>query len=164
MNTGQSLLSIGAFLLLGIIILRINNSVSSTDNTVLNSKFDILGISLAASLLQEANAKAFDQATAGNSISDINLLTAPGSLNPESGESFSNFNDFDDFNNYDTTITNLPSADFHLHCTISYVDPATPSVNVNFKTWDKKITIYVTSTSTVDTIKIESVFSYFYFR
>ena len=164
MNTGQTLLSVAAFLLLGVIILRINGNIAATDNVVLNTKFNVLGVSLASSLVEEASNKAFDQASNGNAISNLTQLTAPGLLGPENNETLSSFNDCDDFNNYDTTITDLPSAHFHLHCTVSYVDPSNPNVSVNYATWNKKITVCVTSSISSDTIKVESIFSYFYFR
>ncbi len=164
MNTGQTLLSLGAFLLLGVIILRVNGNLAITDNVVLNTKFSVLGVSLASSLVEEASNKSFDQATDGNAVSKLNQLTVPAHLGPDNGETLSSFNDCDDFNNYDTTITDLPSAHFHLHCTVTYVDPSNPDVSVNHATWNKKITVYATSALSSDTIKVESIFSYFYFR
>lgn len=91
MNTGQTLLSLGAFLLLGVIILRINSGIAMTDNVVLNTKFGVLGVSLASSLIEEANNKAFGQATDGNSVADSPLLTLANKLGPESGETFYTF-------------------------------------------------------------------------
>ncbi|MCH7516480.1 MAG: hypothetical protein IIB08_05075, partial [Bacteroidetes bacterium] len=64
MNTGQSLLSIGALLILSLTILRVNNSILTTDSIMQDSKLGILSISLATSLIEEASKKAFDAASA----------------------------------------------------------------------------------------------------
>ena len=162
MNTGQTLLAIGAFILLSVIILRVNNTLMSTDTTVQETKFSVLAVSLASSYIEDADKLAFDQVTLNNPITDSTLLTT--NLNPESGESFSNFNDFDDFNNYDTTIADLPSATFKVHCMVSYVNSAYPDVPVNYPTWNKKMTVTVSSPFSKDTVRLSSIFSYFYFR
>jgi hypothetical protein len=164
MNTGQTMLTIGAFILLAVIILRVNNSFLSTDTVVQESKFGVLAVSIGSSIIEEANRKAFDQATVGNAVNSLNLLTQASKLGPENGEKYSSFNDFDDFNGYDTTITNLPSATFNARCVVCYVDPSNPDVAVNTQTWNKKITVYVTSPSSTDTMRLSSIFSYFYFR
>ena len=162
MNTGQTLLSIGAFILLSIIILRVNNTLMSTDTTVQETKFSVLAVSLASSYIEDADKLAFDEVTVGNSITDSTLLSSH--LGPESGEVHSNFNDFDDFNNYDTTITDLPSATFQVRCSVSYINSAYPDVSVNYPTWNKKMTVTVSSPFSKDTVRLSSIFSYFYFR
>jgi hypothetical protein len=162
MNTGQTMLTIGAFILLAVIILRVNNSFLSTNTVVQESKFGVLAVSIGSSIIEEANRKAFDQATDSNSVSNLNQLTTK--LGPEHGETYSTFNDFDDFNGYDTTITDLPSAIFTVKCSVCYVDPSNPDLAVSSPTWNKKITVTVSSPSSTDTMRLSSIFSYFYFR
>lgn len=164
MNTGQMLLTIGAFTLLAVIILRVNNAFLSTNTVVQQTKFGVLAVSLGSSMIEEANRKAFDEATVGNAVTALSALTAPNKLGKETGESYSNFDDFDDFNGYDTTITNLPSATYKVHCTVSYIDPSNPDVAATTQTWNKKITVTVTSPFSADTMRLSSIFSYFYFR
>jgi hypothetical protein len=162
MNTGQTMLTIGAFILLAVVILRVNNSFLSTNTVVQESKFGVLAVSIGSSIIEEANRKSFDEATDSNSVSNLNQLTTK--LGPEHGETYSTFNDFDDFNGYDTTITNLPSAVFNVKCSVCYVDPSNPDVAVSSPTWNKKISVVVSSPSSTDTMRLSSIFSYFYFR
>ena len=54
MNTGQSLLSIGALFLLSLTVLRVNNSILTTDSVMQDTKFGILATSLATSLIEQA--------------------------------------------------------------------------------------------------------------
>ncbi|HSP86712.1 MAG TPA: hypothetical protein VLN45_01150 [Ignavibacteriaceae bacterium] len=169
MNTGQSLITIAAMLLLSMTVLRVNNNLLSTNSTLMDTKFGVLAVSLGTSLIEEANRKAFDLAGSDDAISDINLLTPPGGMGPAFGEVYPNFNDFDDYNGLIDTINTMPSANFVLKCEVCYVDPANPEVKVNYRTWHKKMTVRITSPSMGndfqrDTIKLSSVFSYWYFR
>ena len=160
MNTGQTMLAIGAFILLSVMILRVNNSLLSTSTTIQEAKFGVLATSLATSYIEEASRKQFDQNTS-SAITDSTLLSTTLGLDP--GETYSNCNDFDDFNNFDTTITDLPSATFNLRCKVSYINPENPDIDVNYPTWNKKLTVIVTSEFSKDTIKVSSIFSYFKF-
>lgn len=55
MNTGQSLFSIGALLILSLTVLKMNNFILANDSVMQDSKLAILGISLATSLIEEAS-------------------------------------------------------------------------------------------------------------
>ncbi len=166
MNTGQSMMAIGAIILLSIIVLRVNNSFLSTNDVMMESKFGILATSLAESIIQEASNKAFDQnTTGGNTLTSVNSLTPPNQLGPDGSEHhFLQYNDFDDFNGYDTTITDLPSAIFNLHCAVCYVDTTNLNSAASSQTWSKKLTVTVTSPSTNDKIVLTTIFSYWYFN
>ncbi len=162
MNTGQSMLAIGAIILLSTVVLRVNNSFLTTNEIMMDSKFGVLGISLAQSVIEEASSKSFDSHSDGVSINDKSLFTRPDSLG-NSDDDYPDYNDFDDYNDYTKDITNLPSAIFHISCTVGYVEAANPDVVVNYKTWNKKITVMVTSESSKDTVRLSSVFSYWHF-
>lgn len=168
MNLGQSLLTIGALTLLSVIVLTVNRNNLNTETILHASKFGILAVSLGTSILEEANGKAFDLATADSADSNISHLTSPASLGPAPGEHYPNYNDLDDFNGFETTIKNLPSAEYNISAKVFYVDPFTtgPDKKVNYRTWHKKINVYVTSPSMNnerDTVKLSSIFSYWYF-
>lgn len=161
MNTGQMLITMAALMLLSLVVLRVNNGFLSTNTVMMESKFGVLGVSLATSMIEEANGKAFDQNTDSNTVTSTSLLS---SLGPESGEVYPNFNDFDDFNGLVKTDSTLPSAVFKIACEVNYINPATPEVASGSKTWHKKITVTVTSESMEDTVKMSTIYSYFYFR
>ena len=80
MNTGQSMLAIGAIILLSTVVLRVNNSFLTTNEIMMDSKFGVLGISLAQSVIEEASSKSFDSHSDGVSINDKSLFTRPDSL------------------------------------------------------------------------------------
>ena len=164
MSNTQSLVSIGALLLFSITALKVNNRILTTDEMMQNSKFGVLGLSLATSMIEEASNKAFDLATVEDGIIDVELLTSPYSLGPAPGELPENYNDFDDYHGYTKHVSNIPSAEFDINCVVQYVDPGNISSFVMQKTWHKKITVKVSSPSMTDTIRVAKVFSYWNFR
>jgi len=164
MNTGQSLFSIGALFLLSLTVLRVNNNILITDSVLQDSKLGVLAISLATSMIEEANKKAFDAATADDAVANLSSLTSPGGLGPGSWETPDTYNDFDDYNGYTKQITNLPSAEFNISCVVNYIYPNDPDGIAYERTWNKKITVSVTSPSMSDTLNLSSVYSYWHFR
>ena len=171
MNTGQLLITLGAMFILALVVLRVNNTFLSTTDIMSNTKFGVLAVSLGTSIIEEACGKKFDSATDTTSISDVGLLTAPTGLGPKYGEVYPNFNDFDDFNNYTRVDSSMPSAAFNISCKVCYVEPSGGKiVEVNKRTWHKKIEVTVTSrsltkyTGVQDTVKLSTIYSYWFAR
>lgn len=164
MNTGQSLITIAAMMLLSILVLRINSTILNTDTVVQDSKFGLLATSIATSLMEEATSKAFDTNTDSANVTSLSQLTSPSQLGPESGEVYPNFDDVDDYNGYTRIDSSMPSAVFKDSCVVVYVSSASPDVTSSVATWNKKITVIVTSPSMQDTVRMSTIFSYWYFR
>jgi MSHA pilin protein MshD len=162
MNTGQMMLALGAMILLSTTVLRVNGNLLMNDTVLDETKYNFLATSIATSIIQDAKSKAFDNATDGTAITDVNLLSSK--LGTEGGETPENFNDFDDFHGYNGTDASMPSAMFDYSCEVTYADennPDNPSVN---KTWNKVLTVTVSSPFMTDTIKLSTIYSYWYFR
>lgn len=168
MSNLQMMLALGAMIILTLTIIRINRTSLETEDVFYDSGFGILANSLATSIIEEASRKHFDSTTDTMWVNDLSLLTAPGaSLKTEAGEDpkdITTFNDFDDFNGYTRVDSSMPSAPFKIECKVGYVQEANPDVEVNQKTWHKKISVMVTSEYMRDTIRQSSVFSYWSFR
>ncbi|MDR3609768.1 MAG: hypothetical protein P4L27_04350 [Ignavibacteriaceae bacterium] len=184
MGTGQTMITLLAMVLLSFMILRVNNLFLQTTTTLNTTKFDVLAFSLAESMIQEIEANAFDQATVTAVVSSTSSLST--TLGPESGETFATYNDIDDFNNY-TRIDTVPEKSgvvFNIRCKVDYVTSTAPDVPTSTKTWNKMITVYVTSPFMVqnsltnqyytkvtaatpiihDTVKLSQVYSYWNFK
>lgn len=165
----QMILTIGAFILLMLVIVSVNSRTLSTEDVMYDSNFGITATSIASSIIEDASKLKFDDITdtlALDPKKDLNLLTAPGSLRTESSEDPKNpktWNDFDDYNGYAGTDSTLHSAVFNFRCEVHYVDSDAPDVNVNTRTFHKKISVWVWSKSMKDTMYQSSVFSYWYF-
>ena len=184
MGSGQTMLTVLAMVLLSFLMLRVNNLNLNTTTTLNTTKFEVLAFSLAESMIQEISANAFDQQTVSAVVSSPSSLTT--TLGPESGETFATYNDIDDFDNYARTDT-VPEKSgvvFNIRCTVDYVNSTTPDVPTATKTWNKLITVYVTSPFMIknaltnqyytkvnsttkilqDTLKLSQVFSYWNFK
>ena len=161
MNTGQSLFSIGALLILSLTVLRVNNSILLTDSVMQDTKIGVLATSAATSLIEEAGKKAFDE----NSINDavLSLSGLSNSLGFNTGETPETFDDFDDYNGYILKDT-INTIDFKMVCAVNYVNPDNIDGTTAQKSWNKKMTVTVSSSFSKDTLVFSSVYSYWHFR
>jgi hypothetical protein len=164
MNTGQMLMTIGALAILSTIVLSMNRTYLNNETDMLKTEIGITAVSLATSVIEEANGKAFDKATDTMALAALDSLTLPSKLGPEAGEKRSTFNDFDDYNNLDTTLSYPNTGKFRITAKVFYTNPAKPDSNYNVKSWYKNIRVTVSSPSMKDTVKMGYVFSYFFFR
>jgi len=171
MNTGQSLLSIGALLILSLTVLRVNNKILITDEVLIDSKIGILANSIGVSVIEKANRKFFDASTVTGPVL-VNDLTSPGSLGPRWDEfPPDSCNDFDDFNGYAQQDTFFGSVIFYSNCEVVYVNPNNPDNKVTgTPTWHKRLTVKThwrqigdTSETPIDTFKLSTIYSYWYF-
>lgn len=161
------MLTLLAMMMLTLLSVKMNSSLLQTQETMQNSKFGLAAISLATSVIENANKLAFDEQTIDSSITTTNALTKINNLGIDGVEHLNNpheFNDFDDYNNYEYDERTLSSAYYHISCKVCYVNPTTPNVAATSPTFHKKLTVSVSSVSMQDTIKINTIFSYWYFR
>lgn len=170
MNSGQMLITVGAIILLSIVILRVNSGFLSTNTVMMENKYGVMAISLATSMLEDAVGEAFDEATA-DSTRAISTSELSSTLGPETGEIYNSpatpFDDFDDYNGLTINTaadSTLKSAEFDISCQVGYINAANPDVITGTRSWHKKITVTVSSKSMVDTIRLSTIYSYFYFR
>lgn len=163
--------------LMGRMVVSTNATVLDTRSIKDMAEYRVTATSLGTSAIEAASALSFDQASVDTfiTLARIGELTASGSLGHEVGElAPTSFNDVDDYNNYSKIDTIANSAIFKTHMFVTYV---TISGNVitqtSSKTFNKQITVYVTSDYLVnytttppkkDTLTFSTVFSYWYFR
>lgn len=164
MNTGQTILTMGALMLFSTLMITMNTSYQTSGDLVIQSELGITASSLAISLIEEATAKAFDKSTDTAIAISTSNLTRPENLGPESGEVYPHFNDFDDYNNLNLTQNVDKVGNFNLKANVVYVEFSTPDSPAISPTWNKKIIVEVTSPDMIDTVKMDYVFSYWYFR
>lgn len=178
MNTGQSLLSIGALLLLSLTVLRVNNSILYSDMVMSDSKYAMMANSIATSLIEKASrlradgqSMHFDENTILNQLIDSTQLTPWTSLRPETGEATEEqYDDFDDYNGYTQEDVYYGSVTFYSRCEVCYVMPNNPDVMLNTTSWHKKLSVAVTWRQNnqpvgfvPDTIKQSTIFSYWWY-
>lgn len=174
MGLGQTMLTVGSIILLSMVLLNVNNNFSATQQVLVSSKYNIMAISLAASMLDEIMQKSFDENTIDNYLASSNLLSTIG---PDA-ETYSYYDDIDDYNGYyyntepndQTHEKFLPGPKYKVWVDVYYIDPTNPNVEAHGKTFHKKVTVnvfmpdFTDEVVANDTIKLEKVFSYFIFR
>jgi len=186
MGTSQILMTVCAMFLLGIILLSANTAFLQNDTVIKESEFGVAAVSLATSLVEEVQGKAFDEAATDSGVTVKTQLTPYGYLGPDANELYhstdptkTDFDDVDDFNGFTIEYvanTAKPQvaqyrgdasgfrSDYFVRATVVYVTAnggvanlGTPSVS---RTWHKKLTVTVTSPSSKDTLSFPTILSY----
>ena len=173
MSLGQTVLTIGAFLLLTTILQGVYGSLGTVGRDIGSSQDGILATSIATSYCEMAYGLAFDQVT---DTSDIGL-TSPTFLTyppgPEPGEdSLSNFNDFDDLNGFsDVKTAGGSGRQYRTTFAVSYVDTSDVSHAVTYRTYLKRLDMKTWRTlppplgdEIIDTLRTSIVMGYFHFN
>ncbi len=164
MNTGQMIMTMGAMILLSTIVLRVNTLNLTNESIRDQAQYGVLATSIATSIIEEAQSKAFDAKTDSNAVTSLGNLTLAANLGPESGETYNTFNDIDDFNGFTKTDSTMPSAIFNISCEVMYIHPSNLKIKYHTQTWHKKINVTISSPFTPDTFRTSSIFSYWFFR
>jgi hypothetical protein len=172
MNTGQTILTIGAFMLLTTILQSVFISTSNVSADISSGQDGILATTIAASYAEHANGLAFDQVTDSmNVLSDISALTYPPGR--EAGEdSLWKFNDFDDFNKWtDDRSAGNSGRVYRTTFTVTYADPnhieqdiavRGPIKRLDMKTW--RILPPPQPDEVPETLRTSIVMGYFHFE
>ncbi len=158
MNSIQSMLSIGALVLLSLSSFRFNTSVLENSTAQIENKVALTAFSLADDMIETIKQRSFDEATI-KFPTGIGNLTDPDHLGAESGESYSTFDDIDDYNNYSKNISAPHAENYHLWCEVNYVDGSNPDNEISTPSFYKKVTVYVSSPYMKDDINISFIFT-----
>ena len=146
MGTGETLLTIGAIVLLGTIILTTNREISSSTQVVQQTSFGIDATSLGTSIIEKAEDLAFDEHTKDSTwVNALSGLTPPASLGEESSIG-DTLDDYDDYNGppgqgYRLETDSLATGVYMVKTQVSYVS-RDASGNINgpsaSATWTKE--------------------------
>ena len=155
MSTGQSMLSLGAILLLAFISLNFNSTLLQTTTVETENKVYLTAFSLGDDLIEEIKQKAFDERTIDFQAINANQLTFP--CNPETGEVWPNFDDMDDYNNFSKPVSLPHVEDYTVTSKVNYVNSAGQDISV--QSYLKKVTITVTSKYLSSPLQMNFIFS-----
>jgi hypothetical protein len=176
MGTGQTILTIVAIVLLGTNVVSVNRTFLQHGVVLQQTEIGLFGVSLATSLLEEARGKAFDRYSLIGFPQNLSQLTPYDSLGPEVGELRPDYNDFDDYNwmrggpTRDSIVVRadtikIPDVDTFLRwAKVCYVDTTNPNTYRAYRTWMKKLTVYVKGSNSQDTLQMSYLFSNWSFR
>jgi hypothetical protein len=174
MTTGQTFLTIGAFIFLTTIMLNFYQVTANSGDTIARGQDGILATTIASSYIEIAQGLAFDQITdtTNAALTSPGLLTSPSLLGTETGEdSIALFNDFDDFNRKDyEKQANGTNRVYRTHFDIYYVAPDDLSQKSTTRTYAKRMDLKTwrvfppaQSAMDLDTVRTSMVLGYFHF-
>jgi len=161
MNSVQMLLTIAGMFLLSNLILNVNKANTERLLATYSSESVIDASGLAQSIIDEVQAKAFDEKTINAPVSMIDSLTLSKSLGADAGEiNHTDFDDIDDYDNYSTTITLDRMGEFDVLVKVFYINNLQPDVKSNSPTFSKQVKVLLTNYSLIDTLKFNHIISY----
>ena len=145
MGGSQTLLTIGALMLLSSLILSLNNAILGRDLVSYESEATLTAISIGQSLLEEVRTRAFDENTVppkrASSPAD---LTYPGSIGIDDGEvGTEDFDDIDDYAGFERSVTTTRFGDFKQAVRVYYVRNTNLADSSSFPTFLKRIDVEV---------------------
>ncbi len=142
----NSLLSMGALIILALSSLNFNSSILETSGVEIENKVALTAFSLADDLIEEIKGKSFDETTKPFPTTNPLSLTQAADLGPDSGETYTSFDDIDDYSGYNFPDISAPHAEnYHLECLVQYVDKDDPDHVSTVQTFYKKVTVTVTN-------------------
>ena len=166
MNTGQTILAVGALFLMSFTIINVHRALTVNEGVLHQTRFGLEAVSLVTSIIEEASQLPFDEVSWDSTklSKEVTDLTQHNALGPESGETdYATFDDFDDFHGYafaETTLQNI----YNISCDVSYISPSHPNQKELSRTLYKRITVTVTSPSSPDTLNMSYIHGYWYFN
>jgi hypothetical protein len=163
MQSGQTFLIIGAFVLLSTMTLNVNSALIGTSTTGLEMEATLDAMSIGQTLLDEILTQDFDQKTIGGiRVYSTDSLTTPAKFGPDgtaetiSGnkgidtsstdnfQSLTRFNDVDDYNGYTRMSWNPRFGWFTLAVHLDYVNEDNPYVLLTTQSFYKRVSVTVT--------------------
>ncbi len=158
MSSVQSMLTMGALVLLSLASLRFNNSVLENSTAQVENKVYLTAFSLADDMIETIKQRSFDEATVKFPAGLANLTPADN-LGPELGETYQTFNDIDDYNFYNKTVNAPHAENYGIICRVYYVDGTNPDNEISTQSYYKKVTVTVTSPFMREDVNLSFVFT-----
>jgi hypothetical protein len=175
MNTGQTIITILAFVFLTTIMVNFYGLVASTGDDIASGQDGILETTIATSYMELAQGLSYDEISDSSDIAIHNssALTPLSNLGPDasSEDSIQNFNDFDDFNGL--VADKQPGGTNRVYRTrfsVNYVDPADVENIVTSRSFVKRMDLKTWRifpaagvNERLDTLKTSLIMGYFHF-
>jgi hypothetical protein len=165
MNSGQTMLSLLAMVLLGTTVFTVNRNSLNNGTILRQTELGIYSVSLATSYIQKAKQMAFDEKTTGGLAISLPMakpvagtlsttmgietgtryFTPPGgTMEPQ--DILNNDNTYDDFDDYNNFVKNdsIGGVDvFHVTARVCYTSQVPPFSDTTGATWLKRIVVKV---------------------
>ena len=181
MNTGQTIITLGALMFLAVTVLNMNRSFSESDVSLLQNQHRMEALSLLKTYKAQALTRFFDQTCLSlTSAKRVNDFTAHNALGMGVGDNGIP-NDFDDYDSYAITDSAASGMVYKIFFKVDYVNlTGNQIVAAGAKTYHKRMQIFVTDTTGVsgdplfyrwnggekikDTLSVSFVHSYWFYN
>jgi hypothetical protein len=154
-------LVIGGLILISILMINFFSVSGVQYNTKAGNEAIITAVGIGQSLIELMARKAFDEKTINSAVSDPDMLTQPGLLGPEYGETDrSLFDDIDDYN-HDSSFAMMEGlGKFFYKIQVYYVPVSNPDQKSNNRTFAKRADIKIINSFMRDTLNMKYVYTY----
>ncbi len=144
MNTGQTLITMGALILITITILNFHRNMIGIDDALDYNRFRLEALSVLTSRIEQASQYFFDEASTDvTNSTTLNDFVTPNALGWDSGDN-NLIDDIDDLHGTTIADTGRSGVIYSVMYTIDYVTlSGTNIVHSNVKTYHKRINIDV---------------------
>ena len=181
MNLGQTMITMGMFILLVMSVISANQMLVQNQETSFQTEALTESATIANDLFAEIESKSFDEYADNSGTQPQGVFEAPGgsdwgpkSAFPLPDSSYNGnyksitspaYDDADDYNGYtrivgaDTT-NGIRIGGYLLTVRVFYVDPSNPDVKVNYQTYFKRIEVDVQHPQYLSTMTYSSLMSY----
>ncbi|MFH0883213.1 MAG: hypothetical protein V2A56_09535 [bacterium] len=178
MNTGQMLLTLGALMLISLVILNFNRNLADIDDSLNYDRFRLEALSLLTSHIEEVSEYFFDEVSTDTSTEkSLNNFTTPNSLGYDADDG-GVVDDIDDFNGQVIPDTGRSGAIYNLQYTVQYVKVVSNQIQTSAtREYNKRVTIkiwdafdppligrMVNGVVVNDTLQLSTVISYWFFN
>lgn len=172
MNTGQTMLAVGALVLMMVAAINANRLIVTADEQPIEVQHYKQAVALSEALFGEIRTKKFDHRVSDSVIViDPNNFTAPALLGPEAGNEVDScsvpdstdyrsaqfYNDIDDYNRYVRVVRYYDDAVYRLSVRVFYINSNEAESN-SAPTFFKKIIMTVASEA--DTVTFSTFHTY----
>lgn len=178
MNTGQTLLTIGALMILSLAVFNVNKMLLNCDFSLSENRYRLEALSLLTSYIEQASQYYFDEAsTDTTSQKNLQDFTSPANLGLEDNDN-GEIDDFDDFHQVVKIDTGRSGVIYKNYFVVDYVDlQGTSIVSSNEREYHKRMTIFImdnynppllykfiNGAKVRDTLKVSFVHSYWFYN
>ena len=161
MSSIQQFLVIGGLFLLSLLALNFYRASSIQYDMRYGNEAVVTATSIAQSLIEEMNSKAFDEKAITGKIDTVIALTPTISLGKDSGEvARKSFDDIDDYNAYYLADTTSSLGTFTISVMVRYVSSTDLTTISSNPTFTKKATLFVRNSYLQDELEFDYAFTY----
>ncbi|MBZ0263942.1 hypothetical protein K8I28_04670 [bacterium] len=178
MGTGQMIITFGAIMLMGVIVLNFNRLINDTDTNLDFNRFRLEAMSIMTSHVEQLSQYFYDEAsTDTTSEKTLNDFTLPNNLGFEGNDS-SLVDDIDDLNGTTAVDTGRSGAIYNVNYDLDYVTLSSDTFAASgTRQYHKRVNIAVSDafnppliyemvngTRVRDTLKVSIVVSYWFYN